>query len=166
VTLIPWRNLREIFGVLRRREMLGLLVGLGLPRRRHPGPAVRRVDDAAGGTGHARRQDGLAHPADRDPARAETAVPVSWPSPSTVPSSEPAELQRATQALADALGAAIRVAPEQWYNFKPLWPDTEAEAADLERRAHAMQAGRPDPGPGHPASDASAAVAERVEAAS
>ena len=26
VTLIPWRNLREIFGVLRRREILGLLV--------------------------------------------------------------------------------------------------------------------------------------------
>ena len=30
---------------------------------------------------------------------------------------------------------------------KPIWPATEAEAADLERRALAMQAGRPDPGP-------------------
>ena len=29
VTIIPWRNLREIFGVLRRREMLGLLVDWG-----------------------------------------------------------------------------------------------------------------------------------------
>ena len=28
-TLIPWRNLRAIFGVLRRRELLGLLVDWG-----------------------------------------------------------------------------------------------------------------------------------------
>ena len=29
---------------------------LGLPAGRHPGPPVRRLDDAAGGTGHARRR--------------------------------------------------------------------------------------------------------------
>ncbi len=68
--------------------------------------------------------------------------------PIAVPSSDPADLQRATQAIADAVADTIRPAPEQWYSFKPIWPATEAEAADLERRALAMQAGRPDPGPG------------------
>ena len=37
-----WRNLREIFGVLRRREMLAPARRLGLPLRRDPGAAVRR----------------------------------------------------------------------------------------------------------------------------
>jgi lauroyl/myristoyl acyltransferase len=67
--------------------------------------------------------------------------------PIVVASSEPAELQRATQAIADSVARAIRPAPEQWYSFKPVWPATETEAADLQRRALAMQAGRPDPGP-------------------
>jgi KDO2-lipid IV(A) lauroyltransferase len=73
---------------------------------------------------------------------------VTWAAPIDVPSADPAELQRATQAMADALGDTIRDAPEQWYNFKPIWPASEAEAADLARRAARMQAGSPDPGPG------------------
>ena len=86
---------------------------------------------------------------------------VTWPDPITVSSSDPAELQRATQALADALGETIRLAPEQWYNFKPIWPAGEAEAADLERRARLMQAGVPDPGPnrGLPRDEADSASA-------
>ena len=73
---------------------------------------------------------------------------VSWPDgPIDVVSGDPAELQRATQALADALEATVRAAPEQWYSFKPIWPATATEAADLERRATLMQAGEPDPGP-------------------
>ena len=71
-----------------------------------------------------------------------------WDAPIVVASSDPAELQRATQALADAIAGAIRAVPHQWYSFKPLWPAGDAEGADLERRARAMQAGRPDPGPG------------------
>ena len=38
----------------------------------------------------------------------------------------------------------IGAAPDQWYSFKPMWPPTEAEAADLEARAAAMLA---DDGP-------------------
>ena len=52
-----------------------------------------------------------------------------------VTSSEPAEIQRATQAIADALAGTIAAAPEQWYSFKPLWPATEAEEAALAERA-------------------------------
>jgi hypothetical protein len=43
--------------------------------------------------------------------------------------------------MADALGATIGAAPEQWYSFKPIWPPTEEEAAELAHRADRMLAG-------------------------
>ena len=49
-------------------------------------------------------------------------------------SEEPAEIYRATQALADELGGVIRDDPSQWYMFRPVWPQTDAE------RAHARAA--------------------------
>ena len=85
---------------------------------------------------------------------------VSWATPIDVPPGDPAALQRASQAMADALGDAIRPAPEQWYSFKPIWPAGATEAADLERRAQAMLAGQSDPGParGRPRDEADAAA--------
>jgi phosphatidylinositol dimannoside acyltransferase len=44
-------------------------------------------------------------------------------------STEPAEVHRATQALADALGGVIREDPGQWYMFRPVWPQTDADRA-------------------------------------
>jgi hypothetical protein len=73
---------------------------------------------------------------------------VTWETPIMVASTDPAELQRASQAMADAMAASIRSAPHQWYSFKPVWPADPAESADLERRGRAMQAGQRDPGPG------------------
>ena len=150
-TLIPWRNLRDIFGVLRRGEILGLLVDWGYRADGIPvrlfgawttlpaGPAT-----LAGKTGAPilpitirRRPDGT--------------YDVSWPDRIDVASTDPAELQRATQAIAEALEANIGGAPDQWYSFKPVWPDEPAEIADLERRAALMQAGIADPGPATPA---------------
>ena len=66
--------------------------------------------------------------------------------------------------MADALATTIRSAPEQWYSFKPMWPATEAAAADLERRAGVMLAGLPDPGPGRglPPDEADGAAEEAV----
>ncbi|HSW43020.1 MAG TPA: hypothetical protein VLM76_10965, partial [Patescibacteria group bacterium] len=52
-----------------------------------------------------------------------------------VASAEPSEIARATQAIADALEAAVREAPEQWCVFKPMWPDDPAEEAGLAERA-------------------------------
>ena len=147
VRMIPWRNLREIFGVLRRREMLALLVDWGYRSDGIPvqlmgawttlpaGPAT-----LAAKTGSRILPVGIRR-------HAGGGFDVSWSKPIKVESSDPAELQRATQAMADALGHTIRLAPEQWYNFKPIWPASEAEAADLARRAALMQAGIPDPGP-------------------
>ena len=146
-TLIPWRNLRAIFGVLRRRELLGLLVDWGY---RSDGIPVRLFDAwttlPAGPATLAAKTSSRILPAitARQP---DGRLRVVFAEPISVAPSDPADLQRATQAIADAVAASVGAAPEQWYSFKPIWPATAEEGADLERRAREMQAGRPDPGP-------------------
>ena len=61
--------------------------------------------------------------------------------PIRVASTEPADVLRATQQIADALERVIAAAPDQWYSFKPMWPETAAEAAELEARAARMAGG-------------------------
>ena len=140
-TVIPWRNLREVYAVLRRREMLALLVDWGYRADDVPvrlfdawttlpaGPAT-----LAGKTGAlivpvvARRL-----PDGRFDARIDDPIAVA--------STEPAEILRATQDVADAIARVIAAAPDQWYSFKPIWPETAAESAVLEARAARMAAG-------------------------
>ena len=146
-TIIAWRNLRAIYGVLRRREMLALLIDWGY---RSDGIPVRMFGawtalPAGPATLAAKTGSRILHVTIR--RRSDDRFHVSWSAPIDVLSSDPAEIQRATQAMADALSATIAAAPEQWYSFKPIWPADPAEIADLERRATLMQAGTPDPGP-------------------
>ena len=54
--------------------------------------------------------------------------------PIEVGSTDDAEMQRATQQIADALEDMISAAPDQWYSFKPIWPKTEDEKRALEAR--------------------------------
>lgn len=147
VHVIPWRNLRELFTVLRRKEIVALLVDWGY---RSDGIPVRLFDAwttlPAGPAVLAAKTGALIAPmaVRRTPGgkfRVESDEPFG------VPSSNPADLARATQRIATALEAAIRAAPSQWYSFKPVWPTDPGEAAELEVRAAAMLAGRPDPGP-------------------
>jgi KDO2-lipid IV(A) lauroyltransferase len=141
VRVIPWRNIREIFVVLKRREMLALLIDWGYRSDGVPvrlfgawttlpaGPATlaAKTNSVILPVAIRRGADGLFH--------------VSFSPIITVPSSGPADIQRATQQMADALGATISAAPEQWYSFKPIWPPTEEEAAELANRAGRMLAG-------------------------
>jgi len=162
VRLITWRNLRGIFDVLRKRELLALLIDWGyrpdgIPVRLFgawtalpAGPAT-----LAAKTGSwivfvkiGRQPDGMYR--------------LEWEQPIVVGSSDPAELQRATQAIADQLAETIAVAPAQWYSFKPMWPASVEEARDLERRAAIMQRGLPDPGPGRAARDEPAQVTDEA----
>jgi KDO2-lipid IV(A) lauroyltransferase len=149
-TVIAWRNLREIFGVLRRKEMLALLVDWGY---RADGIPVRLFGAwtalPAGPATLAAKSGSTILPITIRRQPGDT-FSVHWTEPITVGSSDPADLQRATQAIADALERTISAAPEQWYSFKPIWPATSEEAADLERRAALMLAGQPDPGPSEP----------------
>ena len=54
--------------------------------------------------------------------------------PIGVASTDPAEILRATQEIADALERTIAAAPDQWYSFKPMWPATAAESGRRSRR--------------------------------
>ena len=143
VHVSPWRNLREIYGVLKRREMLALLVDWGY---RADGIPVRLFDSwttlPAGPASLAAKTGSRILPLSiRRQPNGDFAVAYS--DPIDVASSGPADLQAATQAIADALAATIGAAPQQWYSFKPMWPDTPEEAAELGRRAAVMQAGGP-----------------------
>jgi KDO2-lipid IV(A) lauroyltransferase len=147
IRIIAWRNLRAIYGVLRRREMLGLVIDWGY---RDDGIPVRMFDAwttlPAGPAMMAARTGSRILPV-AIRRRPDDRFDVDWGEIIDVESEEPAELQRVTQLLADALAASIAAVPDQWYSFKPLWPSAAGEGDDLERRALVMQAGRPDPGP-------------------
>jgi KDO2-lipid IV(A) lauroyltransferase len=148
VRVIAWRNLREIFGVLKRREILALLIDWGYRRDGIPVKLFGAWTTLPAGPATLAAKTGsriLPIAIRRTP---EGGFAVSWAQPIDVPPGDPTALQRATQAMADALAATIATAPEQWYSFKPIWPAGAAEAADLERRAQAMLAGQSDPGPG------------------
>ncbi len=135
VHVIPWRNLREIYAVLKRREMLALLIDWGYRADGVPvrlfgawttlpaGPAT-----LAAKTGSVilpvairRSDDGSFH--------------VSFAPLITVASASDGDVARATQLIADSLQATVAAAPSQWYSFKPMWPATEAEGNELAARA-------------------------------
>lgn len=140
VHVVPWRNLRELFKVLRNNEIMALLVDWGYRSDGIPvrlfgawttlpaGPAMLAAKTGALIMPMAVRRTPSGHfHVDADEAFG-------------VPSSNPADLQRATQRIADALQRTIAAAPDQWYSFKPIWPSDPAEAAGLEARAATMLA--------------------------
>ncbi len=135
IEVIRWRNLREVYRVLRDRKILALLVDWGYRPDAQPvrflgawttfpaGPAV-----LAARTGATilpfwtlRLPDGS--------FSGEVGAPI------LVTSSEPAEIARATQAIADGLEVGLRAGPDQWCVFKPMWPADAAEEATLAARA-------------------------------
>jgi KDO2-lipid IV(A) lauroyltransferase len=137
VRIVPWRNLREVYSILKQRQMLGLLVDWGYRADGIPvrlfgtwttlpsGPAVLAAKTGAAilSITARRRPDGTFH--------------VTYEAPIRVASTAPEELARATQAIADALQRNIAAAPEQWYSFKPIWPTNDLEREALARRTPA-----------------------------
>jgi len=163
VRVIPWRNLREIYGVLRRREMLALLIDWGY---RPDGIPVRLFDSwttlPAGPASLAAKTNSPILPV-AIRRTADDRFHVSYAPLIYVASSSPADLQRATQAVADALAATVGAAPHQWYSFKPMWPSTVEEERRLEARATAMLAN--EGGTGGPATMAGGEPEPAVEVA-
>jgi len=142
VHVIPWRNLREIYAILRRREMLALLIDWGY---RADGIPVRLFDAwttlPAGPATLAAKTGSRILPVTIHRNPDDRTFSLSWADPIEVTSADPAALQAATQRMADAFAATVAPAPEQWYSFKPVWPSNPAERDELERRAATMMAG-------------------------
>jgi lauroyl/myristoyl acyltransferase len=139
LTLIGWRNLRGLFKALRRRENLVLFCDggyragdvpvefLGEPTTFPAGPATLSAKSGAPILPVAcQRTHG-----DRFYAKGLPLIRAT--------SDEPAEIHRATQALADELGSVIAADPGQWYMFRPIWPQTDE---DRQRARLALEAAR------------------------
>lgn len=138
IEVLGWRNMRGVIKILRQGAILGLLVDWGYRADDVPvrlfgawttlpaGPAVlaARTRAAILPVVCRRRPDGR--------FEAEHLAVID------VPDDSPASIQRATQALADAVQTMIAPAPEQWYIFKRMWPEGESAAAALAARAAAM----------------------------
>jgi KDO2-lipid IV(A) lauroyltransferase len=151
VHVIPWRNLREIYTILRRREMLALLIDWGY---RADGIPVRLFDAwttlPAGPATLAAKTGSRILPITIHRNPDDRTFSIAWADPIEVMSADPAALQAASQRMADAFAATVAPAPEQWYSFKPVWPTDPAESERLARRAATMMANEPLPGPGSP----------------
>lgn len=140
ITVVPWRNMREIYRALRARGVVGLVVDWGYRSTDVPvqlfgswttlpaGPAVlaARTGAAVVPVVCRRRPDGRYEASHYDPF--------------LVSDSSPAAIQAATQRIATVLEQIIGQAPDQWYSFKPIWPRTAHEEDALRRRAEAMRA--------------------------
>jgi lauroyl/myristoyl acyltransferase len=138
INVIPWRNMRRVFAALRQPAILGLVVDWGYRPDGIPvqlfgewttlpaGPALLAAKTGAGimPVVCRRQEDGTYRAHHYDLLR--------------VADTSPAELQRATQAIASAVEDMIATAPEQWYSFKPIWPSSSDERDELAGRAAAM----------------------------
>jgi KDO2-lipid IV(A) lauroyltransferase len=133
--MIPWRNLREVYRVLHRGELLGLTVDWGY----RPGDVPVRLFGQwttlpAGPAMLAAKTGALIVPVFtyRQPTGRYFVFhtePIHTEGPGK------AEIQRVTQRIAAALEMALSRAPEQWYSFQQVWPESEAEQARLAERA-------------------------------
>ena len=135
VTIIPWKKLREIFRVMRQPACLGMVVDWGY----RPEDLPVRLFGAwttlpAGPATLAARTRAVILPVVARREADGRYTPFMY-EPIEVADTSPAELARATQAIADALQDMVADAPDQWYTFKPMWPETEAEQEALARRA-------------------------------
>jgi phosphatidylinositol dimannoside acyltransferase len=134
VKMISWRNLRGVYGALRRHEGLVLLVDWGYRADGIPVKMFGAWTTLPAGPAILAAKHGSAivpFCINRLPNGTFRAMADD---PILVASDSPADLARATQQIATALEGHIAPAPEQWYIFKPIWPDTAEEAAALEAR--------------------------------
>jgi KDO2-lipid IV(A) lauroyltransferase len=129
LTLVGWRRLRNLIRALRAGENLVLFCDGGYRPGDVPVEFLGEATTFPAGPATLSARSGapmLAVAALRTPDDGFYAagLPLVWAA-----SDEPAELYRATQALADELGGVIAADPGQWYMFRPVWPETDADRA-------------------------------------
>ena len=143
IRVIPWRNLREVYRVLRNREILGLLVDWGYRPDGQPVQLLGAWTTLPAGPATLAARTGATILPFWTIRRPDGTFAGDAGEPIRVASTDPAEIARATQAIAHALEPVIREAPEQWCVFKPMWPADPAEEAALAAQAAAV-AGEPE----------------------
>lgn len=139
IHLIPWRNLRQLFRNLRAGENLVLFCDWGYRAGDVPveffgeattfpvGPATLAAKSGAPMLPvHVRRT--------RDDGFVARGLP-----PIHATGTDPSQTHQVTQQLADALAGAIASDPGQWYIFRHIWPQTDA---DRRRARAALEAAR------------------------
>ncbi len=141
IHLIGWRNLRRLFGALADRQNVVLFCDGGYRRGDVPVEFCGEATTFPIGPATLAAKTGapmLPVAAQRAPGERYRAAGLP-----TIhcASTEPAELHRATQALADALGAVIAEDPGQWYMFRPVWPQTDADRAQARAALEAARRG-------------------------
>jgi lauroyl/myristoyl acyltransferase len=140
VKMISWRNLRGVYGALRRHEGLVLLVDWGYRADGIPVKMFGSWTTLPAGPALLAAKHGSAIMPFSINRQADGTFKAAADEPIHVPSNSPADLAVATQKIASALEGHISPAPEQWYIFKPIWPETAEEAAQLEARNRAAMA--------------------------
>jgi KDO2-lipid IV(A) lauroyltransferase len=134
LTLIGWRNLRALIRALRAGENLVLFCDGGYRPGDVPVEFLGEATTFPAGPATLSARSGapmlpVACQRTRGDRFAARGLPLI-----RAASDEPAEIHRATQALADELGTVIAADPGQWYMFRPVWPQTD-EARERARRA-------------------------------
>lgn len=141
IHLIGWRNLRGLLRALRERGNLVLFCDGGYRRGDVPVELFGEATTFPAGPATLAARTGapiLPVAGHRQPD--ERFVAYGLPL-IRVADTSPAEIQRATQALADALGSAIATDPGQWYMFRPVWPQTDADRAQARAALAAARRG-------------------------
>jgi KDO2-lipid IV(A) lauroyltransferase len=151
VEVIRWRNLREVYRVLRDHQMLALLVDWGYRAEAQPVRLLGSWTTLPSGPAVLAARTGATIVPFWTLRLADGTFGASVGRPITVPSTDAAAIAMATQAIADALEPGIRAAPEQWCVFKPMWPLDRADEAALEDRWLAVTGAAGPTGSGGPA---------------
>ena len=141
LTLIGWRRLRALYRALRNGDNLVLFCDggyrfgdvpvefLGEPTTFPAGPATLSAKSGAPMLPVAARRI----PGDRFHAEGLPLIRAT--------STDPAEIFRATQQLADELARVVAADPGQWYMFRPVWPQTDAQRDHARRALEAARRG-------------------------
>jgi KDO2-lipid IV(A) lauroyltransferase len=141
IFLIGWRNLRGLFRALRDGENLVLFCDGGYRRGDVP---VELAGEATtfpiGPATLAAKTGAPMMPVTCRRTDEDTFVASGLPAIHCA-STDPTELHRATQLVADALSAVIAEDPGQWYMFRPVWPQTDADRAQARAALDAARRG-------------------------
>ena len=141
IFLIGWRNLRGLFRALRDGQAIVLFCDGGYRRGDVPVEFCGEATTFPIGPATLAAKTGVALlPVACQRTRDERFLGRGLPLV-TCDSTEPAEIHRATQAVADALGAVIGEDPGQWYMFRPVWPVTDADRAQARAALEAARRG-------------------------